>query len=61
MDNVVHAGVNAVAVPDVTGELSDAELEFVVGGLTRTYHAPLEIPGPPVTPLDAPLLKPTGV
>jgi hypothetical protein len=61
MDNVMHADLNAVPGPEVTGELSDAELEFVVGGLTRAYPSPIEIPGPSVTPLDAPLLKPTGV
>jgi hypothetical protein len=61
MDNVTRANMNAGPGPEVTGELSDAELEFVVGGLTRAYPCAIELPGPSVTPLDAPLLKPTGV
>jgi hypothetical protein len=56
MDNVVN--LNAVpgpaAGPPSAGELSDAELEFVVGGLTRVWMSP-----PPLAP-EVPALPTLG-
>jgi hypothetical protein len=64
MANVVEFGttVAMAAGADALGELSDAELEFVVGGLIRVHHHTVEVAAPEVTLPGAavPLVKPSG-
>jgi len=44
MENVIGIGQTAATTrPDPSGELSDAELEFVVGGLTRAWSLTPEL------------------
>ena len=65
MENTIDVGRAAgLSLPDPSGELSDAELEFVVGGLTRAWSLTPEGAVPAVSPLahpSDPVLKPSSV
>ncbi|HZM52113.1 MAG TPA: hypothetical protein VFE68_16535 [Vicinamibacteria bacterium] len=61
MENVIGMGQTAAAaLPDLSGELSEAELEFVVGGLTRAWSLTpeLAVPATPLSHAAEPALKP---
>jgi hypothetical protein len=52
MQNTIDLGLaKAPAPPSPDGELSDAELEFVVGGLTRAWSLTPDVAVPSVTAL----------